>query len=247
MSNERLRAALLSAGLTPTRLADELGVNVKTVERWIGGRPPYRKWRYATAARLGVEESYLWPSALTREQIVAASESEIITIYPHRWAVPREVWINHFAAAKEEVSILTMAGIFLVEDSGIIRLLREKAEARVRVRLLIGDPDCEAVRLRGVEEGIGDVVASRVRNVLALLRPLNGVVGVETRLHRTCLYTSIFRADDQMLVNTHVYGMAGANAPAMHLRKVAGGDMVTTYQESYEKVWATATPLEGKS
>jgi hypothetical protein len=36
------------------------------------------------------------------------------------------------------------------------------------------------------------------------------VEGVEFRLHRTVLYNSIYRADDQVLVNTHVFGLAAA-------------------------------------
>lgn len=35
MANERLREAILNAGLTPYELADKLGVNPKTVERWV--------------------------------------------------------------------------------------------------------------------------------------------------------------------------------------------------------------------
>ena len=57
MPNERLRATLLERGLTPAALGDELGVDPKTVERWISGRTPYRKHRFAVAARLGVDES----------------------------------------------------------------------------------------------------------------------------------------------------------------------------------------------
>jgi len=57
------------------------------------------------------------------------------------------------------------------------------------------------------------------------------------------LYNSIYRADDQLLVNTHVYGEPAHNAPVLHLRRVAGGDMVTTYLASFDKVWAAATPL----
>jgi hypothetical protein len=30
----------------------------------------------------------------------------------------------------------------------------------------------------------------------------------------------------------------------LHLRRVAGGDMVTTYLESFERVWEGATPLK---
>ncbi|WP_260709923.1 hypothetical protein [Dactylosporangium aurantiacum] len=57
------------------------------VERWISGRLPYRRHRYAVAARLGVDEAYLWPDALTRDQVANASESEIINIYPARRAL----------------------------------------------------------------------------------------------------------------------------------------------------------------
>ena len=41
MANERLRAALLERGLMPNALAAELGVDNKTVERWISGHLPY--------------------------------------------------------------------------------------------------------------------------------------------------------------------------------------------------------------
>lgn len=248
MSNERLRAALLKKGLTPAQLAQRLRVDVKTAERWIGGRAPYRKHRYSIAALLGVDEAYLWPNALPRDQVAAASGSEILTFYPHRWAVPRGVWAQHFAGAEQEIDMLTMAGLFIAEDSGTIRAFQDKAEAGVRVRLLISNPDSPAVARREQEEDLGaGVVAARVRNVLALLRPLRGVSGIEFRLHETCLYTSIFRADDDMIVNMHVFGVAGSNAPAMHLRKVPGGDMVALYQESFEAVWASASPLGSAS
>ncbi|WP_338324695.1 hypothetical protein [Nonomuraea polychroma] len=58
------------------------------------------------------------------------------------------------------------------------------------------------------------------------------------------LYNSIYRADDQLLVNTHVYGTPAGNAPVLHLRKVHGGDIVATYIDSFERVWAGAAPVE---
>ncbi|MEU6412682.1 helix-turn-helix transcriptional regulator [Microbispora sp. NPDC046933] len=89
MANERLRAALLERGVSIAELATAIQVDPKTVERWITkGRALYRKHRYAVATHLGMDEGYLWPEALTREQVASASESEIVTVYPHRWAVP---------------------------------------------------------------------------------------------------------------------------------------------------------------
>jgi transcriptional regulator with XRE-family HTH domain len=100
MPNERLRAALLQRGLTPATLGAQIGVDQKTVERWITGRTPYRRHRYDVASRLGVDEVYLWPEALTRDQVTAASESELLAIYPHRSDVPRDILGRVFSAAE---------------------------------------------------------------------------------------------------------------------------------------------------
>jgi hypothetical protein len=58
------------------------------------------------------------------------------------------------------------------------------------------------------------------------------------------LYNSIYRADDQLMVNTHIYGFTAPHAPVLHLRKVAGGSMVSNYLDSFERVWDSANPLE---
>ncbi|WP_150241495.1 DUF5919 domain-containing protein [Nocardiopsis quinghaiensis] len=244
MPNERLRAALLQRGATPATLAEEIGVDAKSVERWITqGRTPYRRHRYAAAAYLGVEETYLWPKALSPEQSKAASQSEIVEIYPHRWSVPNDLWRRIFENAQQEISVLVFSGFFLADDPSMIKLLADKAKAGVRVRMLLGDPDSEAVAQRGRDEGLNELFAAKIRNVIVLYRSLRQVPGVEFRLHGTTLYNSLYRADDQLIVNTHVYGAMASEAPVFHLRKIPGGEMVSTYLESYEKVWAQASPL----
>jgi hypothetical protein len=95
------------------------------------------------------------------------------------------------------------------------------------VRLLLGDPGSDAVVARGGDEGIDDAMAARIRNALVLLRPLLAIDGIEAWLHRTVLYNSIYRADDQALVDAHIYGVGAPNAPVMHPRRVAGGDLLT--------------------
>jgi transcriptional regulator with XRE-family HTH domain len=243
MPNERLRAALLERGIKPIDLAEALDVDPKSVERWIAGRTPYRRHRYAVAAHLGLDETYLWPDALTRDQVASASESEIINIYPHRWAVPSELWRTFFESAEQDIGVLVYSGLFLSEDSGIHRVFKQKAEAGANVRILLGDPDSEHVAVRGSDEGIDDTMAAKIRNAIVMYRPLREVAGVEFRLHHTVLYNSIYRADDVLLVNTHIYGAPAAQAPVLHLRRVAGGDMVASYLESFERVWDHAQPL----
>ncbi|MGH8950747.1 MAG: XRE family transcriptional regulator [Acidimicrobiia bacterium] len=244
MANERLRTALLRRGITPVELADVAGVDPKTVERWIGGRIPYRRHRYLVATRLQADESYLWPDALAPAEAADASESEILTIYPHRWAVPRDTWGNLFSAAEQDIGVLVYSSLFLADDTGMHALLARKAAEGVSVRFLLGDPDSPHVDTRGQDEGINEAMAAKIRNVIVLYRELRETEGVQFRLHSTVLYNSIYRADDELLVNPHVYGAPASQAPVMHLRRVAGGSMVRTYLDSFERVWSQARPLD---
>jgi len=104
-----------------------------------------------------------------------------------------------------------------------------------------------AVARRSEEEGIGSAtVGAKIRNALSFLRPLAEEGLIEIRLHDTTLYNSIYRTDDQVLVNAHVYGNTAACAPVLHLRKVSGGSLVTVYTECIERVWEQAKPWNGE-
>ncbi len=75
-------------------------------------------------------------------------------------------------------------------------------------------------------------------------RRLLGVSGVELRTHGTTLYNSLYRSDDQMLVNAHVWGVNAYGAPVWHLRRDSGGGMFDSYVESFNAVWDQATPVQ---
>ena len=243
MANERLRTALLQGDVSVAELAKHVGVDPKTIERWVSGRVPYRRHRTAVATRLRVSEVYLWPGALAADQVASASESEILAVYPHRWAVPRDTWGQLFDSAEAEIGVLVYSGFFLADDPGLLAMFRAKAENGVRVRVLLGDPDSAEVAVRGEHEGIADSLAFKVRNATVLYRPLLPA-GVQVRQHATILYNSIYRADDQLLVNPHVYGQPAAQAPVLHLRQISGGTMVTTYLDSFERVWSEARAID---
>jgi hypothetical protein len=149
-----------------------------------------------------------------------------------------------FTEAKRDIGLLLYSGMFLAEDAGMVKLLGDKAAAGVRVRILLGDPDSPQVAQRGADEGIGAAMGAKARNALVLYQPIRDIDGVEIRQHGTILYNSIYRADDQFLINPHVYGQPAANAPVLHLKKVIGGDMVATYAASFERVWEQASPVE---
>lgn len=238
--NETLRSALAQKGLDQLSLASALQVDPKTVERWLAGRTPHPRSRLAIAKLLGRPEAELWPNvAANGSGRISRFGPEIRAVYPHRYAVPRQVWYDLFVNAEQEIDILVYSGLFLFEDAGVVQLLTEQAEAGVRIRLLLGDPDSAQVAQRGEDEGIGDSVAARIRNALALLRPLAASDGVELQLHGAILYASIFRADDELVTTPHIYGVPGPAAPALHLRRSPDASLFATYLDSFARTWPT--------
>jgi hypothetical protein len=236
-----LRRALAESRLREVDIAEALGVDPKTVQRWLAGRLPQPQHRWGLADLVARHENDLWPQLAGG--LAPAINREILATYTHRGAVPRELWRQLFASGESEIGILVYAGLFLAEDIDLVRIMRDKAENGVTIRILLGDPDSEQVALRGAEEGIAEAMAAKIRNVIVLYRLLLDLPTVEVRLHTTVLYNSLYRADDQMLVNPHVYGTAAAQAPVLHLQRHSDGDLFGTYADSFERVWTTAKPL----
>ncbi len=244
MPNERLRSALLARGMTVQSLADEIGVNPKTVERWVTqGKEPYRRHQYATAVALKVDVTVLWDDSRTQDSAADLSKAEITTVYPHRHVVPAGLWREMCERATECIDILVYAGIYLAEDPLFLSTLKAKSKSGVRVRVLMGDPECEAVIRRGIDEG-HHVMAGKIRNALVNYRSLmDSHPEIAFRLHDTVLYNSIYRADDEMLANTHVYGIGAYMAPVLHLKRLPGGGLFDTFANSVQQTWEGARPV----
>jgi hypothetical protein len=48
------------------------------------------------------------------------------------------------------------------------------------------------------------------------------------------VYSSIYCADDQMLVSQHAYGVPAAAAAVLHLKRADGADMGAAYLDAFE-------------
>lgn len=240
--NERLRAAIYSASLSADDVAKHLGIDRKTVDRWISGKRPYKRNQHSVAKLLGVDPGYLWPGASVDEAAGLAS-SELISIWPVRSLVPVRQWIHLFERAERRIDVLVYAGFWLSEEPAVRDVLVERAAAGVQVRFLIGDPSSPAVSVRSEEEGIDGIIPGTIKNVLHNYRKVMLHPAARFRFHDTTLYNSIYRADDEMLVNSHVYGLPGHMTPLMHLRRVPGAELFATYLNSFERVWDDSYPI----
>lgn len=244
--NERLRAVMAAGGWTFATLAEKTEVDPKSVERWVNlGRTPRRATAMRAAEILGEDVHALWP-ALRQARAARAVSPELVGLYDQRADLPVSVFIDLFRQAQERIDVLVYAAVFLHEAFPRLNsLLRERAADGCTVRIALGDADNPNVRQRGQEEQFGHGIESRCRLAVMHYRPLLGVPGVEIRTHGTTLYNSLYRADDQLLVNAHVWGVNAYGAPVWHLRRNGNGGVFDTYVDSFDAVWTTARPVEG--
>jgi DNA-binding transcriptional regulator YdaS (Cro superfamily) len=191
--NERLRGSMASAGLRPTDLAEKVGVDPKTVERWITkGRQPHRTHQVAVARALSVAEAYLWPAIVNEQVTQSASVAELLQLHPSRSGVPHDVWRQLIAGTREALDVLTYAGTFLFEQHDLVDVIREKSAASVRCRIVVGDERSDAVRQRAEEEGTPGGLEGRIQPHRRYLRDVAGLPGVEVRTHGTTLNNSLY-------------------------------------------------------
>ncbi|MFD7508938.1 helix-turn-helix domain-containing protein [Streptomyces sp. NPDC059853] len=244
MPNERLRAVMADGGWTYATLAQKVDVDPKSVERWVNlGRTPRRVTAMRAAETLGEDVHALWPT-LRQPRAARAISPELVALYDQRADMPVSAFVDMLTRARERIDVLVYAAVFLHEAyPRLNELLRERAADGCAIRIAVGDAESENVRARGQEERFGHGIESRCQLALMHYRPLIGVPGIDIRTHGTTLYNSLYRADDQVLVNAHAWGVNAYGAPVWHLRRSGEGGMFDTYAESFNAVWSTATPV----
>ncbi|HEY9408228.1 MAG TPA: helix-turn-helix transcriptional regulator [Jiangellaceae bacterium] len=239
-----LRRARQQLGVSLEAIAAESGRSKGHLSRVeLGERPltPSLLHAYETVLNLGAQP----PVSATFAESGSLPPDDTVTIYPHRSAVPWDLWDRQLARANNRIEVLCIAALFLVERPDFARHMRARAGAGVEVRMLFGDSAAEATAVRSRDEGLGpETVAARIGNALRFVRPIAGVDRVDIRQHGTTLYNSVFRSDDSMIVNLHAYGIPGAHAPVLHFTRAAAPDLFDTYTGTFENVWAQSSPLE---
>lgn len=137
-------------------------------------------------------------------------------------------------------SFLACSSAFIAEDDELVQLLLSKARSGVKVCIALSDPDWSPLGEHGRHELIDATRETAIRNALLSYRPLMESPHADIRLHRTVLTNSIYRSDNDILVNQHAYGVANAHAPVLHLRGDEMSEIVGVYLASLERIWSKA-------
>jgi hypothetical protein len=141
MTNERLRRAMAAAHVGVEEVSQATRVDPKTVQRWIKGRVPHARHRWAVAELVHEDERYLWPDAEGERTPGSPTTAEVVAAYPHRADVPPERWWTLMVDARRQVDLLAYAMLFLPETHPrLFELLRGKAAAGCQIRIALVDP-----------------------------------------------------------------------------------------------------------
>ena len=238
-ANEPLRKAMADARITIETLGRAVSVHPKTVQRWLAGRVPHPRPRWAIADLLGIREEALWPNLKAGAVSSMIGTSEILAAYAHRADVPSHVWHDLFDQAKTQIDLLGYAMLFLPEaNPRLVDQLKEKAAAGCVVRIALADPDSAAVADREHEEGLGGALHARIRTTLHHFADLSDRESISLRLHATRMYNSLFRFDEEMLVTPHLYAQPGYASPVLHLRRIGPHGIFDNFALHFERVWS---------
>ncbi|PRY02328.1 DUF5919 domain-containing protein [Allonocardiopsis opalescens] len=236
---------MMEARMTDQQLAEAVGVDVKSVQRWVTSerRRPHPRHRWAAADALGVEVDVLWPETV-RTTFKTGADREVVAVYPYRSACPKSSWRKLITNADSELVFGGYTNYFLwLEQPNLRGALRRKAERGARVRFLVGDPDSRTTRERERVEDVALTVSTRIRVTLDELAKLRDVEGIEARHSDGHLSLSVFRFDDEMFVTPHLAALAGHESPLLHLRRHQDDGLFDRFLLHVDSLWETARPV----
>lgn len=243
--NKMLNRAMADVGMTTQDLAEKVGSDPRTVERWRADstRTPQPRLRAAAADILGMDETMLWPNA-ARNAIKTGPDREVVAVYPTRFSIPTDVYRRMFTAARTEIALCATSyyGLFnrLPDLSDI---LRDRAEAGCRVRVIVGDPTSPVIQrandIRHQHEPMS--WADTIGYTLTRLEPLRDVV--EVRQTDMAWGRSVYRLDGDAMVCLYVAGPE-TTFPYLHLRRrQVDGIFDQLAVRHVDGVWEAAQPL----
>ncbi|MGB8347222.1 MAG: hypothetical protein WCD86_20210 [Ktedonobacteraceae bacterium] len=239
-ANERLKNAMIVAHVDIDGMVKVIGVDPKTVQRWLAGRYPHPRHRWQVAELLKAREDYIWPDETTSDGIHTAQTAEIVAVYAHRADLPASAWWQLFMKAQRQIDLLGYAMLFLPEQHpNLVSLLKEKAQAGCRIRIALADPTSLEVQKRDKEEHLGGMLPALIQATSHYFSELLDKEQVAIRYHTAPMYNSIFRFDDEMYVTPHLYGTQGSKAPLLHVHRLNSHGIFAGFEAHFEAVWAT--------
>ncbi|UFN95779.1 helix-turn-helix domain-containing protein [Micromonospora aurantiaca] len=232
---------MLRAHLDPAALAAAVGVDVKTVTRWLAGRIPHQRTRLAVADALGETEADLWPQTRPDQAPGAEATAEVVAAYAHRADIPHHVWAALLTGATTRIDLLGYA-----YRSCLSCFPTPCSSSPTRPPTAHGSgsrsPTPTARTSPNATPSNRSAAPTRPhpQRPQLLRTPPRRARRRDRPAHRD-LYNSVFRFDHQMIVTPHLYRARGYQHPALHLRELSPHGIFAAHADQFEQIWQTTT------
>jgi len=182
----------------------------------------------------------LWPQV--RAAVKTGYDREILAVYP-TYSMPASVWQHLVTGANREIMLCgTNPGWMWYYVPDLTAVLREKAQAGCRVRVVIGEPDTPMIRADEEATGTPLTLSSRIEHTRHLLEPLRAVI--EVRQTVMGFGRSVFRGDDEAVADWWIHGHLETEFPLIRMqRRQTGGLFDQIAVRHTEALWDAATPV----
>lgn len=167
------------------------------------------------------------------------------------WNVRSELetkeWLELIKNSNGDIKILCYAMAFLIDDADFDDIIRNKILEGKKIQILIGKPNGENIKKRTLEENSEGDINERISRLFSRLKKINNNVSnsnndfnnyIELRYHDTPLYSSIYIFGDFMIVNPQLYGVRGAKAPILGVKKISNKNcLYNEYYNVFMEIW----------
>lgn len=246
------RYAQQYAGVSQSRIAVAAGMTQARVNEIINGRREVSRLdvyeRVADGLQMPDDARHLLGLAASREKrsggaaFDLAAFPEVVRVYAAQNSAAEE--IQQQAREAEELDVLAVRGLGLIGlNDSLLRacLPREQGGKGLRVRVLLLDPESDALAQRAAEIGeSAESLAGGVRLAEARLRELADLCDVKVYRYRMLPTWRVIRTDSTMFVGAFDAGWEGHESATYKVMATPHGPLFRGFCRMFEAVIAGA-------
>lgn len=236
------------AGASQSRIAAAAGMTQARVNEIINGRREVSRLdvyeRIADGLRMPDDARHLLGLAASREKrsggaaFDLAAFPEVVRVYAAQNSAADE--IQQQAREAQELDVLAVRGLGLIGlNDSLLRacLPREQGGKGLRVRVLLLDPDSDALIQRAAEVGeFAESLAGGVRLAEARLRELADSSDIQVYRYRMLPTWRLIRTDSTMFVSAFDAGWEGHESATYKVMETPHGPLYRGFRRMFEAV-----------
>lgn len=217
MAKDNLRQALKQAGIQPDELADIVGVDARSVRRWLSGITPRPRQRAKIAGALDTTEHQLWPDIVTAPAAAPRPVDPVVG-FASIGDLAAPDWKTLLREATEQIELVGSTLSPVLGTPGLPDLLAAKAKHGCQIRILTSNSGPH-------------------------LKPFLKRPGTQLRALAPTAHQTLYRFDDQLLLAIHLPGEDDQQAPLLHVRRAAPGGLFDRLADSCRQLWTDGRPI----